>query len=253
MTESLEQPQAVIEVVAPGIPGNDAMIAYSIGTLVSDHAQYEAMRNTFLSGGFSGPNCEYLFVDNVRENQTSAYCGLNAILNAARGTYVILCHQDVRIIADNRAMLDARLAELHRLDPDWGVAGNAGGIGPNKLAIRITDPHGENQRVGDLPAKVVSLDENFIVVRRDARLGFSYDLSGFHFYGTDICLNADVRGYNAYVIDFHLHHLSGGQLSAAFYESKKTFEAKWTRALRRRSVQTTCAQFRLKGSLSIDM
>jgi hypothetical protein len=253
MTGCLKQPQSAIEVVAPGAPPNEVTITYSIGTLVRDSAQYEAMRNTFLSSGFSGPDCEYLFVDNMREKQTSAYCGLNSILNAARGIYVILCHQDVRIIADNRAVLDTRLAELHRLDLNWGVAGNAGGISPENLAIRITDPHGENQHVGNLPAKAISLDENFIVVRRDARLGFSNDLSGFHFYGTDICLNADVRGYSAYVIDFHLHHLSGGQLSAEFFESKKAFEAKWTRALRQRSVRTTCCEFCLEGSHSIEM
>ena len=57
----------------------------------------------------------------------------------------------------------------------------------------------------------MSLDENFIVVRGDARIGFSNDLSGYHFYGADICLNAAVAGWNAYVIDFHLAPPVGGK------------------------------------------
>ena len=56
---------------------------------------------------------------------------------------------------------------------------------------------------GELPAKVHTLDENFIVVRRAANLSLSHDLDGFHLYGTDLCLIADVLGGNRYVIDFH--------------------------------------------------
>ncbi len=223
-------------------------VRYTIATLVNDMAQYDEMRESFIDGGFGATDCEYLIVDNTSPPQTCAYRGLNAALAAARGDYVILCHQDVRLMEDDRTSLDDRLHELTLRDPDWALAGNAGGIANGRLAIRITDPHGDDQQTEKLPAKVMSLDENFIVVRNDARIGFSRDLTGFHFYGADICLNADIAGWNAYVIDFHLRHLSGGNKNETFDTAQSAFRAKWANALRPRWMQTTCALLRLTNS-----
>jgi hypothetical protein len=220
---------------------------YAIATLVSDRTHYTQMLASFRAGGFADSDCEYLFIDNTGHNQTDAFRGLNALLNAARAPIVILCHQDVRLLADNRRALDARLADLARRDGHWAIAGNAGGVAPGRLALRITDPHGSNQRVGLFPERVVSVDENFILVRRDARLGFSHDLTGFHFYGADICLHAAHMGLNAYVIDFHLEHLSPGKKSQDFDIAEQAFRAKWSRALSPRWMQTTCALMRLSG------
>ncbi len=250
MPRTIEHPNAARPpvIVRPyGQPGPDDDIRFSICTLVNDRAQYEQMRASFKAGGFEAPGCEYMFIDNTGTDQTCAYRGLNAMLNAARGRHVILCHQDVRLLTDRRDTLVARLAALDLVDPAWALAGNAGGVSPGTLAVRITDPHGADQRVGHFPARVMSLDENFIVVRRDARIGFSADLSGFHFYGADICLNADIMGHSAYVIDFHLVHLSAGKKNGAFDEMEHRFRAKWSRALAPRWMQTTCSLLRLSG------
>ncbi|MEZ5843544.1 MAG: hypothetical protein R3D27_07400 [Hyphomicrobiaceae bacterium] len=225
--------------------------AFTIATLVTDEAQYAAMRSSFAAGGFSGPDCEYLFIDNRPQGSSflkaDAYRGLNAMLAAARGDIVILCHQDVRLLADGRAALEARLAGLTERDAGWALAGNAGGIGVGRLALRISDPHGRDQIRGTLPARVQSLDENFIVVRRAAGVAFSGDLAGFHFYGADICQAARVLGWHSYVIDFHLEHLSPGRKDASFVRAATAFRAKWQRALAPRWVQTTCALVRLSG------
>ncbi|MEQ1652129.1 MAG: hypothetical protein ABL897_06560 [Hyphomicrobium sp.] len=220
---------------------------YTIGTLVTDRAQYAAMLASFRAGGFSDANCEYIFIDNTGPLQTDAYRGLNALLNAAHAPTVILCHQDVRLLSDGRAALDLRLSDLAKRDSNWALAGNAGGVAAGRLALCISDPHGKDQRIGAFPERVVSLDENFIVVRRDARVGFSADLSGFHFYGADICLHASQMGYTAYVIDFHLEHLSPGKKDKSFAVAEEAFRAKWSRALTPRWVQTTCSLIHLAG------
>ena len=220
---------------------------FSIATLVSDKTHYHALLSSMFAGGFLAQDCEYLYIDNTGPAQTDAYRGLNALLNAARAPIVILCHQDVRLLADNRHTLEKRLADLTQRDTHWAVAGNAGGVSPGRLALRISDPHGNDQRVGNLPERVVSLDENFIVVRRDARIGFSHDLAGFHFYGADICLHAEQMGLTAYVIDFHLEHLSPGKKTNDFGLAERAFRAKWSRALSSRWVQTTCALVHLSS------
>jgi hypothetical protein len=170
------------------------------------------------------------------------------MLEDARGEFVILCHQDVRLFDDGREDLDDRLQQLEDLDPNWAVAGNAGGIELGKYAIRISDPHGLNANIGPFPSKIFSLDENFIVVKRSARLSFSRDLEGFHFYGTDICVQADILGYNAYVIDFHLKHLGKGIINQSFHDCRHNLIEKYARAFRPRWIQTTCSRVYISGA-----
>lgn len=114
--------------------------------------------------------------------------------------------------------------------------------------MRITDPHGANQKLGELPAKVESLDENFILLKSSALLGFSVDLSGFHLYGADICLNASARGLSAYVIDFHLRHLSGGNIDESFMRQADAFEQKYRNFFKPRWLKTTCTAIPLTHS-----
>jgi hypothetical protein len=252
MPRAIEPAKALTQPIVhrpDGRLGAPETIRFTIATLVNDQAQYDAMRASFEAGGFDTSSCEYLFIDNRGTEQTCAFRGLNAMLDVARGHYIILCHQDVRLITDTSDTLWNRLAALEQVDPNWALAGNAGAVSPGKLAIRITDPHGADRRVGTLPARVMSLDENFIVVRRSARIGFSRDLSGFHFYGADICLNADIMGYSAYVIDFHIAHLSAGNKAQAFEDMEAQFRAKWSRALAPRWMQTTCSLVRLSGDM----
>jgi hypothetical protein len=183
---------------------------YSICTMVTDYSEYLEMCLTFSRSGFDKADCEYLYIDNSNRQTMDGFSGMNFFLNNAAGDYIILCHQDVRLDFDRREKLDEVIQSLAKRDPNWALCGNSGGIRPGRMAIRITDPHGADQRRGELPARVVSLDENFIVVRRSANLALSRDLSGLHLFGIDLCVIADILGWNAYVVDFHLHHLSGG-------------------------------------------
>ncbi|TCK31203.1 hypothetical protein EV667_1309 [Ancylobacter aquaticus] len=224
-----------------------AKLAFSIGTLVTDLHLYDQMKASFRAKGF-GEDCEFLMVDNTGPQQTDAYAGLNRLLNEARAPLVILCHQDLLLIDDGRAELEARLRELSEHDPHWALAGNGGGSHLARLHLRITDKFGDNQnRGGPFPVRVRSLDENFIVVRAEARIGLSRDLTGFHLYGTDICLMADMLGWNAYVVDFHLRHLGEARMGEAFERSVREFRTKWSHALRERFLQTTCTRVLVTG------
>src|SRR5262245_13534318 len=119
-------------------------VDYSICSLVTDFVEYEGMRRSFEQRGFAAPRCEFLHIDNSRANRCDGYSGVNTFLRAAKGRYVIICHQDVELISDGIDELDARLDQLDALHPDWGLVGNAGGkhmADMHDMAMRISDPH----------------------------------------------------------------------------------------------------------------
>ena len=237
--------------------GAGARIRYTVCTLVTRQDEYQEMLASFQAAGFTPSNCEFIYVDNSHGNKCDGYTAVNRFLTAARGEYIVLCHQDVRLHDDKIAMLDLRIEELDRLDPHWAVFGNAGGVYPGRLAIRITDPSGENLRRGSLPARVASLDENFMVVRRRANLSVSSDLTGFHFYGTDLCIIAGILGHGCYVVDFHLWHIGGESqpkkskdqaFRSDYHPARKRFLEKYRRAFAPRWIQNTGTVLFVSGS-----
>lgn len=232
-------------------------VRFSICTLVTKPDQYREMLQSFEAAGFTPANCEFIYADNSQGNKCDGYSATNRFLHVARGEYVVLCHQDVRLHADKREDLERCISELNSRDPHWAVLGNAGGICPGVLAIRITDPKGENTRRGKFPARVASLDENFMVVRRAANLSVSRDLTGFHFYGTDLCMVAGILGYTSYVVDFHLQHLGGASraeqskeraFKSDYFPSRKRFIDKYRRIFAPRWMQNTGTTLFISGS-----
>lgn len=221
-------------------------LRYSICTLVTRQGEYREMVDSFIKAGFVD-DCEFLMIDNSGGNKADAFVAYNHFLEEARGQYVILCHQDILLSFDRREVLDRRIVELDQVAPEWALLGNAGGVAPGVIAYRLSDPSGEyNSKL--FPAKVQTLDENFIVAKRAARLSLSRDLGGFHFYGADLCLVAGILGWSAWVVDFHLYHKSRGSFTESFYDTSRAFAVKYQRALNQREIQTTCARICVSGS-----
>jgi hypothetical protein len=212
--------------------------AFSICTLVTNPMQYEQMVASFHAAGF-GEDCEFLSIDNSVRNKFDGYSGLNFFLSHSSGSYTIICHQDVLLAFDDRRILEARLSELTALDPYWAVCGNAGLTERGSHAIRITDPHAADTRRGPFPSRVVGLDENFILTRNCWNLAVSPRLTGFHLYATELCTVARLLGLNAYVIDFHLRHLSGGSMRG-FDEALRKLASWQSSRLRPRVIGNTC-------------
>jgi hypothetical protein len=221
-------------------------VRFSVCTLVTNHEEYAAMVASFRAHGFDASDCEYLYLDNSQGNEFDAFVGGNIFLREAVGEIIILCHQDVLLVNDDREVLEQRMAELSEIDPQWALCGNAGSASSGANSIRISDPHGANQAWGTFPSRAVALDENFIVVRGDANLALSHDLSGFHLYGADLCIVADILGRSAWVVDFHLLHKSAGRADGSFYAAKRAINKKYRRAFRSRRISTTVTEFYLR-------
>lgn len=227
----------------------DGAVRYSICTLLTRPAEYRQMIDSFIARGFTPPLCEYLYIDNSRDNQLDAYAGINLFLRAARGRFVILCHQDVELLDDGRERLDAVIEELERSDPAWALCGNAGATSFGVIALRITDRYCVDGKVnGPFPARCFSLDENFIMVRAEANLALPGDCRGFHLYGTELCLMAEMLGWNAYAVDFHLRHNGGGAKGPDFNEQKQRLLDRYRVLLRSRWLTTPTTDLFLSKS-----
>jgi len=221
---------------------------YSICTLVTRRAEYEEMLNSFLNKGFDKKSCEYLFIDNSAHCKFDAFKGLNQFLQQAKGKYIILCHQDIIIHDHDRNHLTHRIIEIEQNDPNWAILANAGGINFKWIATHLTQGSGNVIYEKKLPLQTKTVDENFMIVKNEANLALSHNLSGFHLYGPDLCLVADFLGFNAYIIDFNIIHKSNGNPDESFYRLRKTFIKKYNHALRARFMTTTITRYYLSGN-----
>lgn len=221
---------------------------FSICTLVTRKEEYGEMLGSFLDKGFKTEICEFLYIDNSDGCLYDAYQGLNYFLRQSKGKYIIICHQDILIHENDFNDLKSCLSQLDRLDQHWGVCGNAGAAGPNHIVYHITYPNLPLHSKGKFPLAVNTLDENFLIVKNEASLSVSSDLTGFHLYGTDLCLQANVKGYTAYVIAFNLTHKSRGNPNKDFYLIRKSLIKKYNHFFRTRWLQTNITVFHLSGS-----
>jgi hypothetical protein len=215
---------------------------FHIQTVANDLAQYEAMKRSFIDAGFTDDVARFTLHDNSSRNTTDPYQVLRELDPAAPEPYTILCHQDVRADLGHGAdQLVRVLNALTRDHPDWAIAGNAGMLPRGFAAYHLNDP-AYPFRLKKLPQAVWTLDENVLVIRRDAGPVASPGLHGFHFYGADACLCAAERGRGAYVVDFLLTHLSGGNAtSQAFFDCRTALVDHWRPRITVGVINTSCA------------
>lgn len=218
----------------------NSTIQYSICTLVTNLQEYNEMVTSLKNAGFHTQDCEYIYIDNSQENKYDGYSGLRKFLSVARGKYIILCHQDILVQFDDRKILEERIAQVDKIDSNWAILGNAGYKNFNDVALRITDPHDSNRNFPPFPAKVYCVDENFMLIKKEANLSVSNDINGFHLYGSDLSLIASILGYTTYVIDFHLYHKSAGTCGTNFYSVKEQMIQSYAKKLRFRALRTPC-------------
>ncbi len=221
---------------------------YSICTLVSKPDEYQEMVNSFIAAGFDTQQCEYLYIDNAKENTFEAFEGINLFLRKASGEFIIVCHQDILLHDAGITALNDQIDTITTKDPNWAVLGNAGGINLKYLAMHLTQNSGNKLHENNLPLKAITVDENFILIKNKANLSLSSDLKGFHLYGADLCIIANILGYTAYIIDFNLIHKSDGNADSSFYEIRKSVINKYKRAFRGRFISTTITRFYISGN-----
>jgi hypothetical protein len=178
---------------------------------------------------------------NVMRGFASAGAAYNAGIRQSAGDVLVFAHQDVYLPPEWDCQLAAAISHLSQTDPNWTVLGVFG-------ITRDSRPHGHIYCTGlqkvlgqsfSQPVPCTALDEVVLVLRRSAGVAFDEQLPGFHFYGTDICLEAQQRGLNSYIIPaFCIHNTAGMKfLPWAFWQSYLYMRRKWWRQL---PIKTPC-------------
>ena len=224
---------------------------FSVCTLVRNESSYRDMISSFESKGFNKDNSEFLAADNRQQNNFDGYNWTTRAILEASGKYVIICHDDVRLVHDDIDVLLKRLEEVQVKYPSWSIVGTVGCEVEvkNRDRGRITGCwiNGRNgfrqSNRKNLPALAQSLDEFFLVIRREHPVMASLDLSGFHFYGADLCTQANLRGGEAIIINFIAQHLSFGKPDQDFRDAVNRFADKYRSIFPGRIVDTTVGTF----------
>jgi hypothetical protein len=233
-----------------------SLLTFSVCSLVADQVKYDRLIASFVRLGFTAENTEFLAADNRHNNDFDGYSWHKTLLAHARGRYVIFCHDDVELMEQGHDDLLACIAGIDAQDPAWLLAGVAGGLyrptrlGKWHLALHITDNHGADRRREKLPSRVETLDECFLLMKRCRPVVSSYDLGGFHHYGPDLCLQAELLGGSCYVVDFHIRHYGRGQRGLPFQQSRRRFAAKYHKYFPGRTLNCTTGRLALDNSNS---
>jgi hypothetical protein len=180
-------------------------------------------------------------------------------LEQAKHDWVVCIHQDVWLPPSWDLQLAQQIEEAERLFGPVGVAG-VYGVGDVVSSDDCTHPlsverigwvidRGRTLKDGpELPARIATIDELLLVVRRDTPLKFDPALRN-HFYGVDLCLQAQEKGLATVALAALCKHNSRHVgLGEGFHESAAKFARKWSHRL---PVATPCVIIDRGGSVHL--
>ena len=181
---------------------------------------------------------------------------LDGIEAGADPTWLVWVHQDVFLPGDWDKNFLAALHAAQQKIPQLAVAGvygMASGPVPALRAGHVLDRGTLLREPAALPCEVDSLDELLFAVRADTRLKLDPAL-GFDFYGTDLVLQAQARGFTAAALDVYCEHWSdtpmGTSIPAGMAQrilrNGRAFEAKWSH---RFPLETSCVALHAPGDV----
>jgi len=169
---------------------------------------------------------------------------LNYGIEKSKTEWIVCVHQDVVFPLNWIDRISSCLSSVSKQTAVIGLVG----LGYNGSYFgHILDAHGHS-KWGPMPAKVISIDEHLIILRKSSNLRFDESLPGFHCYGTDICLTAISGGFDAIVVDAPVVHLSGGNINDdSFRIASEWLLKKWGEKVK--YVLPTCADIIYKITL----
>lgn len=146
----------------------------------------------------------------LQRGYRGAALAYHSAMGHCRSDVLVFVHQDVYLPGGWEDRLLWNIGHLAKTDPDWAVLGIYG-VKPDGAQIGCVWSSGLDSMFGvpfAEPARVESIDEVLIVLRRSSGIEFDPELPGYHLYGTDLVQTALSRGKGAYVISAPVVHNS---------------------------------------------
>lgn len=196
-------------------------------------------------------NNEQVLYGNIMQSKIAKNCELvlqqgftniGKAYNAAvtKGNIVIYAHQDVFFPDSFEENLLAAIKKLK--DEKWGVLGVAGVVYDKEKGLKrnighVMDRGREWGSERGLPKECETLDELLLITKGNMK--FDEEIPACHFYGADICLEAEKRGLKVFAIDaFCWHNSTNSKLDEPFWKAAEYMKKKWKSRL---PFATTCA------------
>jgi GT2 family glycosyltransferase len=167
------------------------------------------------------------------DNRFSVTRSLNLAAGLATGEYIVYCHQDILLC---QSWMKQVVGTIEKIEYPESI----GIIGFEGIQDGGTPWSCKNVKQGHVQ-RVQTLDELCLITPRRS---LSFDESfHFHYYGADICMEAEKQGFVNYLIGVPTHHLSGGAENImtdqdGFKREAMTFRKKWEK-----DIWTTTTKF----------
>jgi len=181
----------------------------------------------------------------IQEGFASASRAYNDAIDKSANDLIVFIHQDVILPETWLADLERALSFLEANDPQWGVIGCYGEtLHDHGRGYVYSSGLGIVGKPFDRPARIQTLDEIVLIIKKSSGLRFDDTLPHFHMYGTDICMRAARAGRKCYAISaFCIHNTQMYPgLPKEFYESCRHVKQVWKDYL---PIQTTCVRVTL--------
>jgi GT2 family glycosyltransferase len=208
-------------------------VDFSVVTIVYNMENYREFCNS-LRKQYGTFTIEVIGIPNFFNFFKSAYKALNTASDLCNGKNIIFCHDDIVVEKDWLHKINKHIVELDAQNVPWGVLGPAGVVqnGNNSPYFLLDNATGEpiwktqsNILHDAARYEVASLDELCLIVKKSNNLRFNdQQLSGFHFYGGNICIEAHIKGLKTFAIDAYCKHKSDGSKNVSTSEGYKNYE-----------------------------
>jgi hypothetical protein len=177
----------------------------------------------------------------IKKNYSSAAKAFNEAIDEATTDLLVFAHQDMMFPNEWLEDLRTAISYLSDHDPNWGVLG-CFGVTEEKEYIGHVYSFGLGHVVGksfSKPEEIQTLDEIVLIFRKSSGLKYDPELPYFHYYGTDICMQAQSRGLKNYSISAFCFHLSNPVIAypKEYYDCYYHVKKRWANKL---PIRTTC-------------
>lgn len=172
-----------------------SMLRVTVVTTIAEREIFDRDLRPSVEDEVASGACELIFYEKPRSMSSA----LNAGIAAARADLVVCAHQDVAL---SPGWLP-RLEHLALTAPKpWGVLGPAGTTSEGKMY----GTHSGLGMDGYEHVTAQTLDGSCLILKKSSGLRFDENLTRFHGYDVDLCMEAGARALACYVIYLPMEH-----------------------------------------------